>query len=53
LNLFHAQELVLVTENAHGAGGLPSWLARFVREAAQETATRQVVLCPTQRIVSG
>jgi len=39
LNLFHAQELVLVTENAHRAGGLPSWLARFVREAAQETDT--------------
>ncbi len=39
LSLFHAKESVPTTENAAVEGGLPSWLARFVREAAQETET--------------
>src|SRR2546422_9095271 len=37
LNLFHAQELVPIAQNPRVAGGFPLWLARFVREAVQET----------------
>src|SRR5712691_9401900 len=39
LSLFHAKDSVPTTENAPVDGGLPSWLARFIREAAQETDT--------------
>lgn len=39
LSLFHAKESVLTTDSALDSGALPSWLTRFVREAAHETAT--------------
>jgi hypothetical protein len=39
LSLFQAKESIPASENAPGDGGLPSWLARFIREAAQETDT--------------
>jgi hypothetical protein len=39
LSLLQAKEPISTSENAPVDGGLPSWLARFVREAAQETDT--------------
>ncbi len=35
------EEFARITENALVPGGLPSWLAAFVREALQETETLQ------------
>jgi hypothetical protein len=37
----HLEEFARITENALDPGGLPSWLAAFVREALQETETLQ------------
>lgn len=36
---FHPEELTRITEHAPVVGGLPPWLATFVREAVQETDT--------------
>src|SRR5258708_17561623 len=39
LSLFHRRECAATVEQGPVDGGLPSWLARFVREATQETDT--------------
>jgi len=39
LSLFHRRECAATVEQVPVDGGLPSWLARFVREATQETDT--------------
>lgn len=36
---FHPEELTRITEHAPVVGGLPPWLATFLREAVQETDT--------------
>src|SRR5260370_33608786 len=39
LSLFHQRECAATVEQVPVDGGLPSWLARVVREATQETDT--------------